>query len=426
LLSEEGSKRSEILPNRVHRLGIVGQIPGRKRNSTYNKRLAGFLPMETLAGVPLPHQQGKTGQLKNGRSPMALEIENLKFKRIIVHEVLLASELEAGKKPELSEEPIELDPKGADLLAVRLSQALGSSSHSIDLNVDQHSQGSAFDVTTRLLDAPKKDFISLSKELADKLAKAQTAGSVKSGVAVIIEGTMGTKAENRRFVCLIKADSDSSFSRERTARGVLLKYIDVVLGAQQRLYKIGCFIEKAETSPTDGEPRLKDDFDVLVYDHLMSNSGDTNAARYFYGSFMGCSLLENAARVTRQFYEKTSEYIDKMKLPPAERYEKKQCLISYMKSQKKSISARDYADDFLEPKFKDGYLEWVYKNGIPKRDMAKDLSAIKRRLQVRRIVFQSKVRISGPGEDFDDLVKVGKLVDGWTELKVRGDIEAQK
>lgn len=53
---------------------------------------------------------------------MSATLTNLKLNRIIVHEVLLASDLEAERKPTYSDEFLELHPKGHELLCTRLTR----------------------------------------------------------------------------------------------------------------------------------------------------------------------------------------------------------------------------------------------------------------------------------------------------------------
>jgi hypothetical protein len=346
---------------------------------------------------------------------------------MIVHEVLLAADLDGGKNPQQSDQFLKLDPKGELLLAKRITDSLGSDSHSIELGVDIDREGSAFDLITKLLDAEDKHFISTSKELALMLTKAQSAGTIKAGICVVLDGTMGSNSKPERFVAVLKAESDAGFIKESTPKVVLLKYIsDMVLGAQQRLFKIGCFIEKkAVPSGSNGDVRLKDDFSAIVYDHQMSNTGDNNAARYFYATFLGCRLADNAQRLTRAFYEETSKHIDEAKLPARKRVDLKNHLVSYLKSEEKTVNPRTFAERFLPKSLHESYFERFRKTDFPSRDVPKDNHQIRRKLQVRRMFFSSKVRISAPEENFNDLVKIVETKDGWTTVNINGELEAQ-
>lgn len=63
---------------------------------------------------------------------------------------------------------------------------------------------------------------------------------------------------------------------------------------------------------------------------------------------------------------------------------------------------------------------------FPARNVPKDVKDIRRRLQVRRMLFSSKVRISAPEEDFNDLVKIQGEQNGWTNITIKGSLEVQK
>lgn len=358
---------------------------------------------------------------------MQATFDNIKLHRIIVHEVLLASDLEGDRKPSYSVDFIQLDPKGSQLLSKRLTDSLGSESHSVELDVELDKEGSSFDVVTRLLDAKNGEFVSLSKDLAARLTNAQNTGTIKSGIAVVLDGTMGSNARPTRFVAVVKAESDSAFVKEKSPKGLLLKFIsDTVLGAQQRLYKIGCFVEARRR--TDGDcngVRSKGDFEVIVYDHQMSNTGNNNAARYFYGTFLGCRLADNASRLTRIFYEETSEFINGLKLTAEKRIEARQHLVSYLKSQENHFSVKEFAERYLPPGFRDAFFKRFKKIEFPSRNVPKDITPIRRRLQVRRLMFTSKVRISAPEEGFEKLVKVVEENSEFTTVRIAGSLEAQ-
>lgn len=356
----------------------------------------------------------------------AMTFANLKLNRIIVHEVLLAADLEAERQPSYSDEFLVLDPKGEQLLCKRLADSLGSDSHSVELTVELDGEGSPFHLMTRLLDASDKDFARLSKDLAARLTNAQTAGTIKAGIAVVVDGTMGSNSKPDRFVAVLKAESDAGFVKEKTAKGLFLKFIsEMVLGAQQRLYKIGCFVEKK--SPDDGDGiRSKDDFHVLVYDHQMSNTGNNEAARYFYGAFLGCRLADNASRLTRIFYEETCKFIDGLKLTPQKRLEARTHLVSYLKSEERHVSVKDFAERYLPSDMRTPFSKQFKQINFPARNVPKDVKDIRRRLQVRRMVFSSKVRISAPEDDFNDLVKIQGEQNGWTNVTIKGSLEVQK
>ncbi len=354
-----------------------------------------------------------------------MNFKNLKLDRIIVHEVLLASDLEANRQPALSDDFIEIDPAGEQLLCKRLVDALGSESHSVELAVELDEDGSSFQLATQLLDAKKAAFIKGSQELAKRLTQAQVSGAVKAGIAVIVTGSMGSDGSPARFVVILKAESDAGFIKQKGPKGVSLAFItDLVLGAQQRLYKVGCFVEKVRAAAAGA--RSKADFDVVVYDHLMSSTGKSEAARYFYGTFLGCRLADSASRLTKIFFDETRSFIDSLRTNPKQRMELRTHLVSYMKSEEPHISTRHFAERYLPNDLHQSYDQAMRRARFPARNVSKDNKHIRRSLQLRRVVFTSKVRIVASEEDFGDKVKILDEANGWTNVKIAGTLEFQK
>jgi hypothetical protein len=356
---------------------------------------------------------------------MAIRLANLALDRTIVHQVLLTSDLDGGQQPQVSDVFVQLDPKGEALLCKRIADALGSDSHSVELDVEHDGEGSAFDIATKLLDATDGDFKTLSADLAMMLTRAQNVGAIKAGIAVIIRGTCGSNSSAKRFVALLKAEPDEGFVAEQGATAVFLKFVsDLVLGAQQRLFKIDCLIETAKPNADSTSPRDKKHFEVVVYDHQMSNSGSNNAARYFYQTFLGCRLADNARRQTRIFFEETTKFINSLKLSAKERVEAQTHLVSYLKSEQPTISVREYAERYLLKEHRTGYMK-IMRKAFPPRAVSKDIKDIRRKLQVRHMVFDSKVKITAPEDEFDDLVKIERATSDYTLVQIKGSLERQ-
>lgn len=356
-------------------------------------------------------------------------LSNLTLDRIICHEVLLSSDLDRNRQPQYSEQQLELPSTDKELLSKRLIDALGSDSHSIEVDVEADGEGTTFDHLTRLLGSSDKDFVTLSKDLALKLTMVQTSGGIKAGILMIMDGRIGSKTRPNRFVSVLKAESDSGFMKEKTKHGLTLKYIsDMVLGAQQRLNKIGLFVEVKLPAASKIGLRTKTDFETTVYDHQMSKTGGNQAARYFYAGFLGCKLAENSSHLTRTFYEQTSDHIDKSsKLSIEQRVTLKNHLVSYLRSEEPQISVKIFADRYLPEELHEPYFRRLKLAKFPLLNVIKDTSHINHKLRVRRMVFSNKVRISAPHDSFSENVAVdSKSVDGWTTVRIRGELESQK
>jgi len=353
-----------------------------------------------------------------------MEIENLKFRRLIVHEAMKRTPENEEVDPEQSDEIFSLESAGDKEVRRRVSDAFGRSSHCVGLDIEESAEGSTFELSCRLLDADDGEFVGVSQRIARTLSKAQSgSGSARSGLAVIIEGTMTHEGREKRLILIIKADSESAFAKERTGKRVTLRLIkDLFLGPQQKLYKIGAFIEN-----NAGEaPRDATDFSAIVFDHLMSQSGDRDAAAYFYRGFLGCRLSASAIRQTRQFFELTSAFIDKIpKLGKGDKIDLKNSLKVYLKNQKPQFSVADFADEFLRQELHADYKKFMKTEKFPASAVTKDTAAIKSKLRLQNVVFSSEVKISAPAEKFKELVKIGKVQDGWTAIQIRGTVETE-
>lgn len=354
-------------------------------------------------------------------------IANVEIVRVIVHEVIRATRM-SERPPILSDKLIILDERGKELVGNRLVSTVASGSHCVDVTVDDATLGSPFDRATGLLDADDTDFVGTSKYLAQSLSMAQTAGSIKSGSAIFVQGTCAVTDQQSRFIAIIKADSDHALRKHIADQNIILTYVnDMLLGESQRLIKIAFFIEESERNPDEEHSsviqRRPEEFSVKVFDHLMQTSGNRDTAAYFYQTFLKCQLANNASRQTKQFYEVASEFIGDMNVPPAEKVELRGDLISYLRSNRATLEPRTFAQDVLPEEQQEPFVRKCRNSGITQA-ISKNLDLLKGKLRRQSIKFTSKVTLYAPPDVFREAVKIiGISVDGWTELKIRGSVE---
>lgn len=356
-----------------------------------------------------------------------MNIANIEINRIIAHEVVRASQLNE-RPPVLSEDLIRLEEHGKVLVGKRLVTTVASGSHCVDVTVDDATVGSPFDRTTSMLDCDDTDFIETSRQLAQTLSTSQTAGPIKSGSVIFVQGTCVADGRVSRFLAIIKADSDQGFyKRVDGDNNITLTYVsDMLLGESQRLIKIAFFIEEVEPEiPVDQVGtfhRLPDDFSVKVFDHMMQSSGDGNAAIYFYSTFLKCRLADNAPRKTKQFYETARAFIDEMNVPQAEKVELRGDLISYLRGNRAMLEPRTFAQDVLPQENQEAFLRKCRDLGMSEA-ITKDLQLLKGKMKRQSLKFSSNVTLYAPADVFKDSVKIMGTTDGWTELKILGLIE---
>lgn len=352
-----------------------------------------------------------------------MNITNIDIIRVIAHEVVRAAQI-IERPPVLSDELVVLDDRGKSLVGKRLVDTVASGSHCVDVTVEDGSLGSPFDKATEMLDANDNEFITSSKLLAGSLSSSQTAGPIKSGSAMFVQGTCSADGKASRFLAIIKADSDQALYKRVNGESITLTYVsDMLLGESQRLIKIAFFIEDAERDDDTSTGRRPEDFSVKVFDHLMQSSGNGDAAAYFYSTFLKCKLSHNAARQTKQFYEMASSFIDDMPISQAERVEYHGDLISYFRQNIETIEPRTFAQAVLPANQQDAFLRKCREHGVTQA-FSKELNLLKGKLRRQSVKFSSNVTLYAPSDVFRDSVKIiGTSEDGWTELKIFGSIE---
>lgn len=349
---------------------------------------------------------------------------NLKIKKIIVHEVFKLNENREIIEPRFSNHLSNLDSKGLNTLQERIIEALGNDSHCIEMYVSNADPNSTFDISTKLLNSDSDEFIHLSKEIPIKLTRAQTSRKIPGGTVVVFSGEIGI--QNYRFLGIIKAEIHGGFSLYVEDDRLLLKYLsDLLLTPQQKLYKIGMFIEKQQNKLID-TVRDPSDFIVYVYDHNLTRNETQTAAQYFYQSFLGCSISPSDKKLTRDFFSNTKEFIESLNIDEENKLDLVSGLYTYLKvDQSNVILAHEFATRYLPQDSRDNYINYLEEKGIPLHGIHKDLSYLKYKLRKRKLVFSSDVRILAPADDFDELVQILDTKNNRTTLSIKGKIEKE-
>ena len=358
-----------------------------------------------------------------------MNITNIEIERVIIHEVVRASQM-IERPPVLNENLISLDENGKALVSNRLTTILGSGSHCIEVMVNDATQGSPFDLATLMIDASDEDFTATSQLIAQNLSTVQIAGQIKSGSAIFVQGTCAAENLQSRFMAIIKADADKGLYKEIVEENITLTYVnDMLLGESQRLVKIAFFVE--DEQPRFNEElssralRTPEEFSITVFDHLMQLSSDKSAAEYFYSTFLKCRFADSDSIQTKQLYTVTSEFIDEINVPQEERVKLRGDLISYFRSNRAILEPRTLAKDILPELHHDNFIRKCRAAGITQA-ITKDLEIVKGKFKRQSVKFTSNVTLYAPPDVFRDSVKIiGTDEDGWTELKIRGSVEAK-
>ncbi len=208
---------------------------------------------------------------------------NLKIQKIVVHEIYKRNDDGCLVTPKYNETLTSLDELGIQTLQNRIVNALGDNSHSIEMDVENYSSDSCFQLGASLLTSENAEYIETTKKIANKLADTQCSRNIPGGIILLFSGTTGL--QNYLTWGIIKAEIQEGFVKESVSDALLLRYItDLLLTPQQRLYKLGMFIEIGQSQSTS-LARKPEDFKIFIYDHNMTRNETQHAAYYFYRDF---------------------------------------------------------------------------------------------------------------------------------------------
>lgn len=341
-----------------------------------------------------------------GENNMSSNIDQMIIQKVVIHQVLKRESQDSIAPPLYNDTCSELDDKSLDALQRRFTKSLGNNSHSMKMEIHNTGNGSAFKYITDfwLSNEDDNQFVQLSKELTKLLAASQTNGRIPGGVVVIVKGIVTEYQKD--FIAIIKAEKHDGFNITEEEGKNLLKYFNnLVLSPQQKLQKIGYFVNNA----VKGRKIDTKDVDAFVFDSNTSEISMSAHAAYFYDKFLGLGFRTDAEFITNKFYTSTRDFINTCTSLTSERkIDLQSDLRDYLEAGNINVIN---PNDFIRRTITDGkiideYLKFVEVQNIPLHDTKKYLSLARRSMKDRRISFEHKIKLYGPSEAFKDSVKI--------------------
>lgn len=354
------------------------------------------------------------------------KFENMTVDRVIAHTILAAKEKKAVD-PELYDELLPLDDDSKDLIQVRLTAALSSSSHGIEVDPIDVGENSFFQLSAQMINSDDAEFIVLSKRVAKKLAEVQINPRWPGGMLMLISGTVG--GDSKRFVAALKAETDKGFNIEQVDKKIALKLIKKMLLSQtQRLYKVGVVVEIDAQPARPVEGYFAECYKFFLFDHLLTATETRPAAAYFYNSFLGMNIEGSSKHKTRMFYVESKAYIDGLPLAREEKNELKEALRAEMRSQKPMIQLKEFASEHVPESYRKEYVDQMKGKGFPEQAVFKDVEYVKHKLRrPRKVVFTTGVNIQVPANsEFKELVNINSFENGYTTVSIKGVVESEE
>lgn len=360
-----------------------------------------------------------------------MAFENLAVTRLILHEVFKRRDNGSAVTPRYGGQLVNLPAAAMDAFCERVVDALGNSSRSMEMDIIDAQPGSAVGLAASLFSQPDVAFVTGSQAFADRLATAQTHRSWPGGIVVVFTGTVG--AASHPFVGVIKAETQTGFKREIQRGALNAQYFDdLFMTPASKLYKIGVFIRHSSSPGA-----LPAGWQALVYDNQMTSGKRDDAARYFFGSFLGCEIPTNSAALTKAFFDNTREFIKALDVPFGEKNDLLTSLYTYLKvDQTPTIEVNAFSTTYIPQANRDDYRAFMVEKKMPLNAINKDLTDIGSGLKLQRVAFPNDIRLIAPPEAFRDSITIetirqdgdgdGEAAPEWTRITIKHQISDQR
>lgn len=364
-----------------------------------------------------------------------MPFQNLNISRIIIHEIFKRNADRTIREPQFSNQLIQLDTEARDALQLRITEALGQSSHGVEMTIKDSDDNSAWGMAKSAINSVGNDsqFIEISKRITEKLAGAQTSKGMPGGIVVVIDGKCGHP--HRSFMCVIKAEPHGGFTKRQEDGHFLLEYLkDLILTPQSKLYKIGAFIH---SNPEVDVPQQTTGWQAFLFDDLITKGNRLAAAQYFYEIFLGLAFPSNSAFQTKSFHTLTKDFIRSANVDAEKKSDLLNALNTYLKAEQiATIQVATFAGTYFDtPELKDAYTNYMTQKDFPQQAIHKDLSEVASSLRQRKLVFGHNIKLTAPADEFEDYVRIQSIngdpdengqVPKWTQITVRDRIRDQE
>jgi hypothetical protein len=350
-----------------------------------------------------------------------LDLQLLTISRLVMHHIPKRAPDKSYIAPTYGTRLATLPPTGVDMFTKRIAQSLGHHSHGIQAQFESTGPGSFFEHAVDLMEGDDSTFLKTSRSLADSLTRTQQAKSLADSKLLVLSGL--TSKQARPFCAVVKAELQDAFSENEAKGEAVIDYLNKIFFAEsQKLFKIG-FVQRTNPLGTKKKP---EHFSIHLFDHLMTGTETRGAAFYFYKEFLGADVSTSDRQLTRQFFDKTIDFLKGQKLSPSKKIELGEALRAELRSNEQTISVKSFGKKHFDVAIQPKYEEYMAKANFPTIAITKDTDFIKARLRRRqKIVFTSGVMITTPADQIA-LVSVQKSVDGKTQVTISGTVESQE
>jgi hypothetical protein len=316
---------------------------------------------------------------------VSIDLRTLSVTQVIVHQVPKRDRsIEADDAITFSDAPIpDLGSTDRNFFVERINASLIERAFSI---VPLAGRVSTMPELVHELLGDAGRLVEISKDMARNLYNAQRKVS-NPGLLTVLVGQSADGPcvailklqyrEGMRIQPMRTADGQQTFSARI--------FDDLTLTEDARVFKASLFRATGlEVDKLEG----------LASDDQRKASSGSDLADFFLTTFLGCTFATAPDRQTRDFYDAASAFITTISDPEL-RIDYRRALVTALSSPAKSLSAPEFADQFLHDEHKTSYDRVFEERGVPTTAFDKDLRLVKNDIKRTRIETRGGLTISG-------------------------------
>lgn len=340
-----------------------------------------------------------------------LDTSTIVIEKIIVHSIPRHKKGDFSIEPQYSEQESSL-PDG---LRVFFKDKIISSLQSnkelrVCYDTDNLSPVSTY--INQIINSNGEDFVEQSKLMTKYLFEIQD-GQNASGILVVIFGKI-----NEQKTCIIiklERDEGAQLELDTKTKSFNIKDVkDLMLTRKTKIYKVGLFVDKAV---------FKIKYDGSTADLQIDPKTKKEITTWFIEKFLGCIPLADPRGTTKKFYDLTTTFIQSIE-DSIKKAKYTQDLNSYLQKNSHRISAREFADDYMETTEKDRYNLYLKEKNFRMSEFPKDNTFIDNKIKTITMLFSNDIAIVGKKGTFDKNVKLERQNDGNTKAEIISKVKS--
>lgn len=342
---------------------------------------------------------------------ISLDTSTITIEKIIVHSIPRHKKGDLTLGPQYSEQESSLPDGLRVFFKDKVVQSLCSNKE-LRVKYDEENISPVSTYINEIITSEGSSLIEQSILMTKYLFEIQD-GQNASGILVVIFG----RINNKGACIIIKLERDEGAQLELdpiTKSFNIIGVKDLMLTKKTKIYKVGLFIDKL---------KFNVNFDGSTADLQIDPKTKKVVTTWFIEKFLGCIPIENPKTTTKKFYDYTTTFIQSI-TDTIKKAKYTQDLNSYLQKNTHRISAREFANDYMETIDKNSYNSYLLDKKFIMSEFIKDVDYIDKKIKTITMLFANDIAIVGKKGTFNENVKLERQNDGNTKAEIISKVKS--